>query len=359
MKSPLKLKRLSPSSTPALHKHKQGRIKVMSSDSSNSLGFLHIRNEKAQKLLGWVAVGAVGLGIWNWVLPWVLFTLVGTLKVVAIGSILAIFAMIVLDPRIRWMVGYLTQRFVGLLTSAVINTDPIGVMKARLREMQSTYNEFLERIAELRGSVEKALRDMEVYVGELQDAEGKLTAAQRRNPQPAALINTLANTIQRREKAIDRIKKEIEQGRNMISLLERYAAKSEAYIADTSDNISMIERERKRLKTAFSAFDAAKKILKGQSVGADMYDEALDVASEQASAMVGEMKQFITESRSAIEGFELEQEGAVQTVLARIERKSSQSKMLEYQPGVPMNLQADKEPVPVSAGADINRFLNG
>lgn len=328
------------------------------SDSKSSLGFLDIRNEKSQKLLGWLAVGAVGLGVWNWVLPWVLFTLVGTIKVVVLGVILVTLLTVVLDPRFRWMIGYLTQRLVGLLTSAIINNDPIGVMKARLREMNSTYSVFRERIAELRGSVEKALRDMEVYVAELQQAEGKLKAAQRKSPQPTALISTLANTIQRRQTAIDRIKKEIEQGRNMISLLERYAAKSEAYIADTSDNISMVERERKRLKTAFSAFAAAKKILKGQTVGADMYDEALDVASEQASAMVGEMKQFITESRSAIEGFELEQEGAVETVLARIEQKSTNSKMLGYQPGVPLNLQTDKVPVPISAGADISRFLD-
>ena len=108
----------------------------MSSKSTTSLGFLNIRNEKAQKLFGWLAVGGIGLGVWNWVLPWVLFTLVGTLKVVAIGSILAVFAMVVLDPRFRWMIGYLTQRFVGLLTSAIITSDPIGVMKARLREMQ-------------------------------------------------------------------------------------------------------------------------------------------------------------------------------------------------------------------------------
>ena len=330
----------------------------MSSKSTTSLGFLNIRNEKAQKLFGWLAVGGIGLGVWNWVLPWVLFTLVGTLKVVALGSILTVFTMMVLDRRFRWTIGYLTQRFVGLLTSAIINTDPIGVMKARLREMQSTYNEFLARIAELRGSVEKALRDMSVYVGELDAAEGQLKAARKRVQPPIAQINTLSSTILRRQNAIERIKKEVEQGRNMISLLERYAAKSEAYVADTSDNILMVERERKRLKTAFSAFAAAKKILKGQTVGADMYDEALDVANEQASAMVGEMKQFITESRSAIEGFELEQEGAVETVMARIEKKSADSKMLEYQPGVSLNLQADKVPVPVSASVDIGRFLN-
>lgn len=329
----------------------------MSSKSTTSLGFLNIRNEKAQKLFGWLAVGGIGLGVWNWVLPWVLFTLVGTLKVVAIGSILAVFAMVVLDPRFRWMIGYLTQRFVGLLTSAIITSDPIGVMKARLREMQSSYSELLARIADLRGSIEKALRDMSVYVEELEAAEGQLRAANKKAQPPTGLINTLASTILRRQNAIDRIKKEVEQGRNMISLLERYAAKSEAYVADTSDNILMVERERKRVKKAFAAFAEAKKILRGQTVGADMYDEALDVANEQASAMVGEMKQFITESRSAIEGFELEQEGAVETVMARIEKKSADSKMLEYQPGVSLNLQADKVPVPVSASVDINRFL--
>ena len=330
----------------------------MTSKSSGSLSFFDIRNEKPRKILGLAVWGVAIFAAWTWALPWILFTLVGTLKVFAIIALLIALGSIFIKPEFWWSVGFLSQRLVSLFTSLIIRTDPIGVMKHRLREMQSTYGVFLERIAELRGSIEKALRDMETYVNELQNAEGKLMAARKKSPQNLELISTLANTIQRRQNAIDRIKKEIEQGKNMISLLERYAAKSEAYIADTSDNISMIERERKRLKTAFSAFAAAKKILKGQTVGADMYDEALDVASEQASAMVGEMKQFISESRSAIEGFELEQEGAVETVLARIEKKSNDSKMLEYQPGVPMNLNVDKVPVPVSAGADINRFLN-
>lgn len=330
----------------------------MTGKSSNSLGFLSVRNEKAQKLLGWLAVGGIGLGIWTFILPWVLYTLIGTAQVAAIIAVLFVFGMIVLDPRFRWMVGYLTQRLVGLLTSLVINTDPIGVMKARLRELKSTYEEFIERIGELRGSVEKALRDMEVYVNELQDAEGKLKAAQKRSPQPTALISTFANTIDRRQKAIDRIKKEIDQGRNMISLLERYAERSEAYISDTSDNITFTERERKRLKTAFSAFASARKILKGQTVGADMYDEALDVASEQASAMVGEMKQFITESRSAIEGFELEREGAVETVLARIQAKSAESPlMLQHMPGIEIKVSDTVSTPATSVRADITEFL--
>lgn len=329
------------------------------SDSTGSLGFLDVRNEKSQKLLGWLAIGGVGLALWTWVLPWVLFTLVGTIKVVVLGVILVALLTVVLDPRFRWMIGYLAQRFVGLLTSAVINTDPIGVMKARLREMRSTYNEFLARIAELRGSVEKAIRDRAGYATELQAAEGKLAALRKKAQPNLAMVSQQANIITRREGGIARIEKEITQGQNMISLLERYAAKSEAYIADTEDNINFTLKERKRLKTAWSAFAAARKILKGQSVGAEMYDEALDVANEQAAMMVGEMKQFITESRSAIEGFELEQEGAVETVLARIEAKSNKSKMLEYQPGVTLDLQAHKQPVPVSAEADINRFLKG
>lgn len=328
------------------------------SDSNGSFGFLDVRNEKAQKILGWLAIGGVGLAVWTWVLPWVLFTLVGTIKVVVLGVIFVALLTVVLDPRFRWMIGYLAQRFVGLLTSAIINSDPIGVMKARLREMRSAYNEFMARIAELRGSVEKAGRDRALYAQELEQAEGKLKAARKKEQPNVALIGTLANTIKRRENGITRINKEIAQGENMISLLERVLAKSEAYIADTSDNIMFTERERKRLKTAWSAFAAAKKILKGQTVGADMYDEALDVASEQAAAMIGEMKQFITESRSGIESFELEQEGAVETVLARIEAKSNKSKMLEYQPGVPLDLKAHKQSVLVSAEADIRRFLD-
>ncbi len=328
------------------------------SDSTGSFGFLDIRNEKSQKLLGWLAVIGVGLVTWSWILPWVLFTLVGTLKVIALGSILLLFVTLVSVKEFRWMWGFLIKRLVSLLTSFIINTDPIGVMKARLREMKSAYNELTNGAAELRGSVEKAGRDKALYVGELDDAEGKLIAARKKQQPNVALISTLANTIKRRQNGIVRIDNEITYGENMISIFDRLAAKSEAYIADTADNIMFTERERKRLKTAVSMIGNAKKILKGQTVGAEMYDEALDVANEQAAMMIGEMKQFITESRSAIESFELEQEGAVETVLARIEKRSTSSKMLEYQPGVPLDLQAQKQPVAVSAEADINRFLD-
>jgi hypothetical protein len=328
-------------------------------DTTSSPGFFNVRNEKAQKLFGWLAIGGVGLTIWNWILPWVLMTLVGTLKVVAIGAILAVFAIMVLDPKFRWSIGFLTQRIVGLFASLIVNTDPIGVMKYRLKEAKAMLQELLSSIAELRGAVDKAFRDRDIYQQEQDKAEGRLIAAQKRGGPNGAMIATEANIANRRRRSIESINREIAQGENMVKLLERYAEQSEAYVRDMADNISFTERERKRLKTAFSAFKAASNILKGKSVGAEMYEEALDRANQDAAMMIGEMKQFISESRGALEGFELDKEGAVEQALKNIEAKSQGSLMLEFQPGLGLPITGtQKVPVPATASDDIDRFLN-
>jgi chromosome segregation ATPase len=253
----------------------------------------------------------------------------------------------VLDPKFRWSIGFLTQRIVGLFASLIVTNDPIGVMRYRLKEAKAMLQELLNSIAELRGAVDKAYRDRDTYQQELDKAEGRLSAAQKRaegNRPNGAMMATQANMALRRRRSIESINREIAQGENMIKLLERYAEQSEAYVLDMGDNISFTERERKRLKTAFSAFKAAANILKGKSVGAEMYEEALDRANEDAAMMIGEMKQFISESRGALEGFELDKEGAVEQALKNIEAKSQGSLMLEFQPGMGLPLRCRRLP---------------
>lgn len=328
----------------------------LTTTSGKSTGFLSLKNEGAQRFLGWAGLaGIVGVFAY-YVLPIVLAMTILIAKIVIIGGFAWLVLMFLLNPRFRWAMGFLVQRTINLLVSGIISQDPIGVMKSYLREVNENLVKLSDRIAEIRGAVTKARRDRENDMAEKQRAEQTLLAYKQRNEEMSPGARTQANIIIRREQSIARMDGEIEQGEKIIDFLGRYHAQAEAYRDDMKDNILMTERERKRVKTSAAAFKAAKSILAGGSVGADMYDEALEFAREDAARMVGEMQQFVSESAGALQSFELQQDGAVMQVLARLEEKGKGSLLLDYQPGQPAPLSSEREER-VLAPASVERFL--
>src|SRR4051812_43412330 len=93
--------------------------------TTNSFGFLDPRNQKAQSLLASGAmIVAIGAFLY-WALPFVLAITSGLLQLAVMGTALWIFAMLVLNKRLRWAFGFLVQRLINFFVSGIVNKDPI------------------------------------------------------------------------------------------------------------------------------------------------------------------------------------------------------------------------------------------
>jgi hypothetical protein len=74
--------------------------------------------------------------------------------------------------------------------------------------------------------------------------------------------------------------------------LIRWRATAEFQVTDKENRVSEEEMRRKALKKAYSVFQAAKKIFRGDPVANQIYDQTLEYLADDAGQMLGEMEDF-------------------------------------------------------------------
>src|SRR5207249_11299191 len=74
--------------------------------------------------------------------------------------------------------------------------------------------------------------------------------------------------------------------------LIRWRAPAEFQVTDRENRVSEEEMRRKALKKAYSVFQAAKKIFRGDPVANQIYDQTLEYLADDAGQMLGEMEDF-------------------------------------------------------------------
>lgn len=314
--------------------------------------------------------GVIAAGVWFLIygipvvkeIMWNIASIIGaTLAILAGIAAIALIGFILVDGRIPRLAEYVYRLGVRALVGFFVTLDPIGIMKNYLQDVNKTIAQFSNRISDLRGAIDQAKDDLEGFHDEYKKAMAYVAAARKNGREDDPSVRTQANIANRRKDSMDDLGKLVVQMEAILRLLERYFDKSKAYRDDLKDTIDFEARRRKSLKAAAGAFQAAKRILAGDTIGADFYDEAMAAAQQQAAQMVGEMKQWVFESGDILKTFEMQEAASVEMALQRLEQqeKTGGSLLLDYSPGVPIPQAGEqvKTAVRSTAGQDIERFL--
>src|SRR5205085_1578318 len=103
-------------------------------------------------------------------------------------------------------------------------------------------------------------------------------------------------TNQRHAASLISINKSLTDLRNKLQILYdqliRWRATAEFQVTDKENRVSEEEMRRKALKKAYSVFQAAKKIFRGDPVANEIYDQTLEYLANDAGQMLGEMEDF-------------------------------------------------------------------
>ncbi len=103
-------------------------------------------------------------------------------------------------------------------------------------------------------------------------------------------------TNQRHAASLLNINKSLTDLRDKLQVLYnqliRWRATAEFQVTDKENRVSEEEMRRKALKKAYSVFQAAKKIFRGDPVANQIYDQTLEYLADDAGQMLGEMEDF-------------------------------------------------------------------
>ena len=341
-------------------------------------GFWNLKNWRPDSVFGkLLTIGAVGAGLY-FGLPVIREILENVVAIIGLGfaALAGVAAAYVL--YLAWTSGAIARFFkladYGIqilskrITGIFIAIAPIDVMKARLREIIRLLSEVARHIASVRAARKKAQDTLDQCIAERDHHDSMVEQAALHptdnSEEDAAHIAQHTRAADRRVASIETFTKLVAMMDMGIKILEKLQRKANYVRDDIVDTITHSEQQRKALQATTQAIRAMQRILHGGDVGAEFYNEALEIANQQATEMIGEIQQFLSDTKGMMRDFDLEQFAAVENAMRRIEARSG-SKALTYEQGdmkraialspvVTRELEAQAS----DSAADVRRFLD-
>jgi|SRR5579859_885398 len=249
-----------------------------------------------------VLAGLAGAYGFVQILPFLIAAATDTLHLaILIGAILALI-FIVTDHRVTTLFKLIFQSVMRFLTGLFIELDPIGILKNYVAEMKKNLNIMDEQLGNLNGSIKTLQNQIDTNQKEAEHsmalanqadkkmAAGNLSAIDQQQYLSAKVTN------QRHAASLISIDKSLSDLRDKLQVLYnqliRWRATAEFQVTDKENRVNEEEMRRKALKKAYSVFQAAKKIFRGDPVANQIYDQTLEYLADDAGQMLGEMEDF-------------------------------------------------------------------
>lgn len=249
-------------------------------------------------------LGIAGIMLWSKIVPFLLLMVTNTIYLVAGLAILGILLYVIIDPSFRNLAWYLYKSTMKKITSVFIQMDPIGIMKTyltHLKEKQEEMFQQVEKLAQEIGVLSKTINNNQNTIQKNLDLR---TSAIKQNNEPEA--NLALREIGRMTDSNAKLNKVKVVMSKMQEQLELIHKNSSYFIRDMESEIRVKEVEYKALKASTNAIHSAKSIINGDLNKKMMFDESLELLSDDMGRRVGEIEFFMKTSSSFIEKMDLQ-----------------------------------------------------
>lgn len=230
----------------------------------------------------------------------------------------------VLDPKMRALVGYMYKSMMRKVTGMFVTIDPIGILKNYIDDLSDNLKKMGKQIGNLRGQMRKIKTMMSDNVKEIeQNLMIAKKARQVGNEKQLMLASRKAARLKESNEKYEALHSKMSI---LYKVLTKMYANSEILLEDTTDQVKVKEQERKAIRASHSAMKSAINIISGNSDKRAMFDQAMEVIADDVANKVGEMEQFMEMSASFMDSVDL-QNGVFEEqglkMLEAYEKKSS------------------------------------
>ena len=250
-----------------------------------------------------LAAIVAGAGYLVATLPWsIIFA--NTLYLAATLAVLGVVVYMILDPKMRALVGYMYKSVMRGLTSAFVTLDPIGVLKNYVEDLQDNLVKMREQIGKLRGQMRHLMGLMEKNSGEIDKQMKLASAAKKKNmDQQMILASRKAARLRESNEKYQNLHQRMEV---MYRILNKMHDNAEVLLEDTKDQVKLKEQERKAIRASHSAMKSAMSVISGDPDKRAMFDMAMEAVAEDVANKVGEMERFMEMSANFMDSVDLQ-----------------------------------------------------
>jgi phage shock protein A len=218
--------------------------------------------------------------------------------------VLAAIVYMVLDPKMRGLVGYMYKSIMRTITGWFVTIDPIGILKNYIEDLQDNLGKMSKQIGSLRGQMRKMKDIMSKNNSDIELNLKLANRAQNQGNQKQMLLSTRkAARLKESNSKYAKLHKRMEV---MYRILTKMYQNSEILLEDTKDQVMIKEQEHKAIKASHSAMKSAMSVISGDPDKRAMFDSAMEHLADDVANKVGEMEQFMEMSSNFMNSIDLQ-----------------------------------------------------
>lgn len=283
--------------------------------------------QKPEGVTGLIFLSGLFIGggylIYNF-LPQLIAFASGALGLAVTLMVLAAILYMVIDPKMRNLIGYMYKSVMRWVTGLFVNIDPIGILKSYVEDLQDNLRKMSKQIGGIKGQMRKLQGIMEKNSRDIDNNMSLASAAQKKGMQQQVILNSRkAARLKESNAKYQALYNKMEV---MYRILTKMYSNSEILLEDTKDQVQLKEQERKAIRASHSAMTSAMSVISGNPDQRAMFDAAMENVADDVANKVGEMERFMEMSSSFMNSVDLQngvfEEKGMQ-MLEEWEKKSS------------------------------------
>lgn len=267
--------------------------------------------ERPEGTTGMVAIAAIIGGLWLTADFFIsLFnkaiTMLGqAITITVLGAVLFGIIMILSNKKFQTLVSYGFKSIMRKITGAFVEIDPIGIMKSYIQDLRGKLGTMDDSIAKLRGQISVCKKQVNDNDTSYEAEMAKAKVAKDKN------MNSMFTVASRQAGRLEKLNKEslrplLMQMEIHLKALLKYREVTGTVIDDLSNEVKARQIEREMILTSHSAMSTAKKIMMGGTDQKELFDQAMEFVVNDYGMKMGEIENFIENSKGFVEGLDLQ-----------------------------------------------------
>ena len=268
--------------------------------------------ERPEGTTGMVAIGLAGLAAVYFLGPALVrifdttITLIGQgFAIAAMAGVAWVLYLILSNKKLQTLVSYMFKSTMRKITGAFVEIDPIGIMKSYIEELRGKRSTMETSIGKLRGQIVVCEKQVNLNDSEYERQMATFKVAKDKNLSSAATVaSRQAGRLQKLNKVS--LRPLLLQMQVHLKALNKYYEVTGTVIDDLGNEVQAQEMQRKMMAESYSAMSTAKKILMGGTDQKELFDQAMEYVVNDYGMKMGEIENFIENSKGFVEGLDLQ-----------------------------------------------------
>ena len=237
-------------------------------------------------------------------IPIIVPLLGNVMALVAMLLILGLILYMILDPKMRTLIGYMYKSVMRWITSIFVTIDPIGILKNYVSDLQDNLATMSKQIGNIRGQIRQLKTQVEKNNDDIKQNLTLAEHAKKKGMEDQVILTTRkAARLKDTNKKYGALLTKMDV---LYRVLTKMYKNSEILLEDTKDQVKLKEQERKAIRASHSAMKSAMSVMTGDKDKRAMFDQALESMAEDVANKVGEMERFMELSSTIMDKVDLQ-----------------------------------------------------